>query len=76
MEKSFPALLHFTYRYADAGIKNALLASANGGGENVARGSALGALFGAYFGIEAIPEDLKSLHFRKEIEEEIAAISG
>ena len=47
IDSSFPALLHFAYRYADAGPRVALLANANAGGENVARGSVLGALFGA-----------------------------
>lgn len=51
IDSSFPALLHFAYRYADYGPKMALLANANAGGENVARGSALGALLGAYYGV-------------------------
>ena len=51
IDSSFPALLHFAYRYADQGPKMGLLANANAGGENVARGSALGALLGASYGI-------------------------
>lgn len=47
IDSSFPAMLHLAYRYADMGPKTALLANANAGGENVARGSALGALLGA-----------------------------
>ena len=41
LEIAVPALLHFVYRYADHGVKTALLASTNAGGENVARGSPL-----------------------------------
>jgi len=49
MNSSFPALLHFAYKYADS-VEAAVLACANAGGENVARGSALGALLGAAHG--------------------------
>lgn len=49
ISSSFPALLHFAYKYADS-VDGALLASANAGGENVARGFALGALLGAAHG--------------------------
>lgn len=50
IDSSFPALLHLAYRYAKHGPKMGLLANANAGGENVARGSALGALLGAAYG--------------------------
>ena len=46
IDSSFPALLHFAYKYADS-PERAVLANANAGGENVARGSLLGALMGA-----------------------------
>ena len=52
---SFPALLHFIYKYADEGPAAALLASTNAGGENVARGAALGAVFGAAYGMQGWP---------------------
>jgi len=39
-------LLLIAYRYADS-TGRAILANANAGGENVARGALLGALFGA-----------------------------
>jgi len=52
IDLSFPALLHFAYKYSDSAEK-ALLASANAGGENVARNAALGAIFGAAYGFEA-----------------------
>jgi ADP-ribosylglycohydrolase len=46
---AFPALLVFAYKYASDPVA-CLLASANAGGENVARGGALGALVGAAHG--------------------------
>ena len=39
-------------------MEEALLASTNAGGENVARGATLGALFGAAGGMAAIPPHL------------------
>jgi ADP-ribosylglycohydrolase len=39
--------------------ETALLASANAGGENVARGALLGALLGARYGLQAMPEHLR-----------------
>ncbi|TNV78013.1 hypothetical protein FGO68_gene5372 [Halteria grandinella] len=76
-EKNFPALLHFIYRYSDHGIKKALLASANGGGDNVPRGAALGAILGAEMGVQGIPEELRTGLFNKEsIEKEIFAVTG
>lgn len=76
IDSSFQALLHLAYRYADAGPRVALLANANAGGENVARGSALGALFGAAYGINGFPESLRALHNRAEIEKEINSLVG
>lgn len=52
IDSSFPALLHFAYKYADS-PEQAILANANAGGENVARGSLLGALIGAAHGPQA-----------------------
>jgi hypothetical protein len=76
-EKNFPALLHFIYRYADAGIKTALCASANGGGDSVPRNAAMGAILGAELGINGIPEELRAGLFNREsIEKEIAAVTG
>ena len=46
IDQSFPALLHFAYKYAES-PEAAILANANAGGENVARGSLLGAIMGA-----------------------------
>lgn len=55
LSSSYPALIHFAYKYADS-FEEALLANANADGENVARGACLGALMGAYMGRQEIPE--------------------
>ena len=48
IDKCFPVLLFLVYKYADSvAVEKAILANANAGGENVARGSLLGALLGA-----------------------------
>jgi ADP-ribosyl-[dinitrogen reductase] hydrolase len=47
IDSSFPAMLFMLYKYADKDIGTVALANANAGGENVARGSALGAVLGA-----------------------------
>ena len=74
-EKNFPALLHFVLRYPDP--VQALLASANAGGDNVPRNAALGALFGAEFGLSVFPESLrKGLYHGNEIEKEISDLLG
>jgi ADP-ribosyl-[dinitrogen reductase] hydrolase len=57
IDSSFPVLLIYAYKYADDPEKM-LLASANGGGENVGRGSLLGALAGAEFGFSKFPQNL------------------
>jgi ADP-ribosylglycohydrolase len=54
LSTSYPALLHFAFKHAGQ-FEDALLASTNAGGENVARGACLGALMGAYSGQQAIP---------------------
>ena len=55
---SFPALLYFAYKYGEQGPEVLLLASTNAGGENVARGSLLGALAGARYGRQGLPPSL------------------
>jgi ADP-ribosyl-[dinitrogen reductase] hydrolase len=71
IDSSFPALLHFAYKYADS-PERAVLANANAGGENVARGSLLGALLGAAHGIDAFPEWSRTgLHGKDQIFPEI-----
>ncbi len=52
----------------------ALLANANTGGENVARGAALGALFGAYYAGTGFPDSFKELYSRDEIENEVSTL--
>ncbi|RHY58628.1 hypothetical protein DYB28_009607 [Aphanomyces astaci] len=71
MESSFPALLHFAYKYADS-PEAAVLANANAGGENVARGAALGALIGAAHGKMGFPSWAKDgLYAKAAINSEI-----
>ena len=72
IKKSFPVFLQMLYRYQDAGAKVALLASANAGGENVARGQAIGTVFGAALGVEGFPREfVEGLKKHSEIESEI-----
>jgi len=47
-----------TYKYG-ADFETAMLANANCGGENVARGMVMGALIGAAHGASRIPQHLK-----------------
>lgn len=66
IEGSFPVMLYMTYKYAGDGegghsgqdLETALLASTNAGGENVARGSLIGAIMGAACGAGALPTSL------------------
>lgn len=75
MNSSFPALLHFAYKYADS-PEEAILANANAGGENVARGSLLGALMGAAHGLKAFPAWSHKLHEYDSIMGEIDAFAS
>jgi ADP-ribosyl-[dinitrogen reductase] hydrolase len=71
IDSSFPALLHFAYKYSDS-PERAVLANANAGGENVARGSILGAIMGAAHGTEGWPSWTKDgLKAKVEINSEI-----
>jgi len=72
IDSSYPALLFFAYKYAHS-PEEALLANANAGGENVARGSLLGALMGAAHGIEGFPAWSHELYNKEEIMSEIDA---
>jgi len=58
IDSSFPAMLFFAYKYGD-NVEAMLLASTNAGGENVARGSLLGALAGAWIGYSSFPAHLR-----------------
>jgi len=74
IDSSFPAMLHFAHKYADS-AEAAILASANAGGENVARGSLIGALVGAAHGMSGFPEWAKEGLFAKDaITTEISAL--
>lgn len=75
IDSSFPALLFFAYKYAES-PEAAVLANANAGGENVARGSLLGALVGAAHGLEAFPAWSHGLYAKDEIMAEIDAFVG
>jgi len=71
-------MLHFAYKYG-GDFEGCLLANANTGGENVARGQTLGALLGCAFGASRIPKHLKeglvgSANIAKDIEAFVAAI--
>lgn len=59
IDSAFPVLLFFVYKYGEDPEK-LLLASANAGGENVARGSLLGALAGAQYGLSGLPDHFKN----------------
>ena len=78
IDSAFPAMLVFVYKYAEEGFEAALLASANAGGENVARSSVLGTLFGLAYGYEAVakthPDLIQGLHEEEAIRTEIEAI--
>lgn len=60
IDGGFPALLFFAYKYAKLPVGEALLASANAGGENVHRGGVLGALLGFAHGEEGISERFRT----------------
>jgi hypothetical protein len=49
IEDSFPVMLFMLYKYADS-LEKGILANANAGGENVARGAIIGFLLAANHG--------------------------
>jgi ADP-ribosyl-[dinitrogen reductase] hydrolase len=76
IDSAFPALLYFAYKYGDD-YERMLLASANAGGENVARGALLGALAGARFGLSGTPSRLREdLLLHRDIEGESTAFAA
>jgi ADP-ribosyl-[dinitrogen reductase] hydrolase len=75
IDSSFPALLFMVYKYSDS-VEKAILANANAGGENVARGSILGALLGAAHGLEQFPKWSHDLYQKDEIMGEINQFVG
>jgi len=70
---SLPGLVDMVAKHADGGnVWKALLANANVGGENVHRGSILGAVLGARAGYDSLPSNLvDGLYAKTEIEHEI-----
>ena len=87
LQGSIPTLLDMIAKYTstDSGRKNdawtGLVANANVGGENVHRGSVLGAVLGARAGIENMPSELfDGLHDKdvlaKEIDAFVEAVLG
>lgn len=76
IDSAFPAMLFMAYKYAEDPEK-ALLANANAGGENVARGSLLGALMGAAYGNAGFPAwTREGLYSKEEIAQEIDAFAA
>lgn len=73
---SFPALLHFAYKYGPDSAKTALLASANAGGENVHRGEVLGLLLGAAQGRAGLEHLEEGLKHSAELADEIKNFVG
>ena len=65
IDDSFPAMLFMLYKYADS-VEKGILANANAGGENVARGSVFGAILGAAHGTQGWPKWL-SMVFMQNI---------
>lgn len=67
--------MYFAYKFE--GMEEGLLASTNAGGENVARGATLGALYGAAGGMDAVPLHLiQGLHNHDVIAADIEAFIG
>ena len=74
IDSALPAMLIILYKYADDPAA-CLLASANAGGENVARGAVLGTLMGAAFGKAGLPGWMvDGLLQTAELEAEIAGL--
>jgi ADP-ribosyl-[dinitrogen reductase] hydrolase len=78
LEQSLPPLVDMVAKYTQPAnnskvlVWDALLANANVGGENVHRGSVLGAILGARAGVDQLPKRLKrGLYPYRELEQEI-----
>lgn len=67
-------MLFLAYKYGHS-VEDCILANANAGGENVARGALLGALVGAAHGMEGFPKwSVEGLHRKSEIDMEIKGL--
>ena len=75
LSQSLPPLFDMMAKYIPRNdVWGALISNANVGGENVHRGSILGAILGARAGYQALPSQLvNGLHDKKELESEIEA---
>lgn len=75
LDGSFPPTLNMIKKYTSRNndVWTGILANANTGGENVHRGSILGAILGAHAGEEKLPPKLFNLYHREELEGEINA---
>ena len=74
LSQSLPPLLDMVAKYMPprSNVWDALIANANVGGENVHRGSILGAVLGARAGVSGLPPQLiNGLHDKQELEQEI-----
>ena len=68
ISSALPAVLYLALKYEND-IENAFIENAMAGGDNCARGLALGILLGAANGFSSIPENwIKSLMADKELE--------
>lgn len=65
IDSSFPAMLWFLYKYAHS-FEECILANANAGGENVARGALIGVIMGAKHGMKGMPDWTKNGLFAKD----------
>jgi len=62
----------FKYTKSDVQIWDALLSNANTGGENVHRGAIVGAVLGAWAGVERLPAQMiEGLHDANKLAKEI-----
>ena len=76
LEQSLPPLVDMVAKYMPrhSQVWDVLLANANVGGENVHRGSVLGAIMGARAGVDQLPEHMQTgLYPYLELKEEINA---
>lgn len=78
LDSNFPSMLHFAFKYG-GDFQAAILANANVGGENVARGMILGSVLGAAHGASRIPPHMisglkDSERIRKDIESFLAVL--
>merc|ERR1711997_1022551 len=75
VSSNFPVMLMLAYKYADS-LEQALLASANAGGENVNRNALLGGIMGASKGMsEEVKRLLEGLSLKDDLIKEVEKFS-